>query len=95
MKTQIRSVSEWWDRCMEGGTSGDMVFDILNDWKIHIENEQFHKDNCYVAGLEDMVNTICEGIVSMSKIHNGINKEQINLADTAREWLTYHEKKAK
>ena len=28
-------------------------------------------------------------------LHNCINKEQINLADTAREWLKYHEKETK
>jgi hypothetical protein len=29
----LRSRQEWYDYCIERGTSGDMVFDILKDWK--------------------------------------------------------------
>ena len=28
----LRTRSEWHEWCMEHGTSGDMVFDILKDW---------------------------------------------------------------
>jgi len=29
----LRTAQEWWDFCMERGTSGSQVFDILTDWK--------------------------------------------------------------
>lgn len=29
----IRTLGEWKDFCHKRGTSGDMVFDILNDWE--------------------------------------------------------------
>ena len=32
-RLMIRSQEEWWKHCMERGTSGDMVIDILEDWK--------------------------------------------------------------
>jgi len=38
----IRNVEEWWKFCMEKGTSGDMVFDILSDWKENIASQPIH-----------------------------------------------------
>jgi len=29
----IQTQEEWWKHCMERGTHGDQVFDILEDWK--------------------------------------------------------------
>ena len=33
-KSMIRNQDEWWEWCMEHGTDGSMVFNILEDWKL-------------------------------------------------------------
>lgn len=33
----IRTNDEWFEWCMKKGTSGDMVFSIINDWAIDRE----------------------------------------------------------
>ena len=33
-KAMIRNQDEWWEWCMEHGTDGEMVFNILEDWKL-------------------------------------------------------------
>ena len=35
-----RTLEEWYDDCMESGTSGDMVFDIIRDGKVQLAAEQ-------------------------------------------------------
>lgn len=42
----IRTLKEWREFCAERGTSGDMVYDILNDW------EEFVKRTEAVFGVD-------------------------------------------
>jgi hemerythrin len=46
---------EWYDRAMQHGTSGDMVFDILADWKKEQDTLQQRIDKLTKA-LKSIVN---------------------------------------
>jgi hypothetical protein len=38
----LRTLQQWYDRC-DKGTSGDMVYDILRDWKEEKEKLEAEK----------------------------------------------------
>lgn len=49
----IRTNEEWYEYAMKRGTSGDMVFDILNDWQEdHDKLQKIIDDNQDAAVLE-------------------------------------------
>lgn len=41
----IRTVKEWKDFCLERGTSGDQVFDILKDWAEDVGVDLWEKED--------------------------------------------------
>lgn len=46
----IRTLDEWYEYAIEHGTSGDMVFDILRDWK----EDSKPKTYSYLDAMNDL-----------------------------------------
>ena len=59
----IRTRNEWYAYCDKHGTSGDIVYDILNDWK---ESDKvcvdtvFHEGNVIRNKLDEISDNIVE-----------------------------------
>ena len=64
---------EWLDRCVEKGTSGDLVFSILEDWKQSQRNYEDYFCHCLIATLD--VKTLEKTL----KFYNENKKDMLNI----------------
>jgi len=66
----LRNVEQWYKCAMERGTSGDMVFDILKDWR---ENLQLLSDKPYIT-QDELTRKITRALTK-----SGVSEHEFNI----------------
>ena len=61
----IRTCQGWHDWCMERGTRGDQVFDILKDWKEQGRNDVIKDGETIASYVEHRIHNIFLAVAGM------------------------------